>query len=291
MRCPLCGSEKGRIKYRIERFDPQFDIRECGVCRFQYRDLNGVSAYSFYDKDYYEGGAEFTYLDERTLEDASRIVWRARTKALTKRDKSGAEVPCFLDVGCSFGGLMKVAEENSYRAFGVEVSEYSGGFAKERFGVDRVFVGSVEDIELPDNTFSAVTMIEVIEHIADPAKALRNICRSLKPGGVVLIQTADMHGIQAKMAGGNYHYYLPGHLSYFDRTNLRKLLLASGFSRTKYIGGVEFGLLPKLLKSRASFSKFSDYIKWVRISFYHWLSKITVGPLHLTSSMVYLAWK
>jgi len=291
MICPLCGAGDTVFKYRIARFTPPFDIYECRACRFQFRDRTGLDAYSYYDQGYYEGGKEFTYTDERRLEEASRIVWRARMKRLKRRDHSGAEEPAFLDIGCSFGGLMQIAEEQGYRAYGAEVSEYSGGYARKRFGGDRIFTGSIEDIALPEGKFSAAAMIEVIEHIADPRKALENIARAMRPGGVFLVQTADMDGLQARRAKDMYHYYLPGHLSYFDRHNLRNLLMESGFSRTQYIGGVEFGLLPKLLKSRASFSRFSEYIKWVRISFYHWMSKITLGPWHLTSSMVILAWK
>jgi SAM-dependent methyltransferase len=291
MKCPLCGSAEVSLKYRIERFTPPFDIHECRACRFQFRDRAGLDAYSYYDRGYYEGGNEFTYQDERRLEEASRIVWRARMKRLKRRDRSNSDNPSFLDIGCSFGGLMHVAEEFGYTAYGAEVSDFSGGYARERFGKERIYIGSIEDTALPDGKFSAAAMIEVIEHVADPRKALTNIARAMADGGVLLVQTADMDGLQARRAKGMYHYYLPGHLSYFDRHNLNRLLLESGFRRTQFIGGVEFGLLPKLLKSRASFLRFSEYIKWIRIAFYHWMSKITIGPWHFTSSMVMLAWK
>lgn len=291
MNCKLCLNPHTELKYSVTAFDPPFDVYHCPVCGFQFQNIDPERAYAFYDTDYYTGGKQFSYLDERRNEEASRIVWQARMKRLIRRDRSGTEPKRFLDVGCAFGGLMQVAEESGYSAYGAEVSDYSAGYARERFGAERIWAGNVENISLPENYFSIVSMIEVIEHLYDPVKAIRNLYRAMRPGGVILIQTADMDGLQAKRHGKNYHYYLPGHLSYFTRTNLTRLMKETGFRRVGFFGGVEFGLLPKLRKSRYSFHKAADYLKWFRISWYHYLSKIALGRLHLTSSMVLLGWK
>lgn len=290
MKCKLCGREGAAKKFTVGRFDPPFDVYECPHCRFQFRDIGAEEACAFYDEAYYTGGKQFAYLDERANEEACRIVWNARVNKLARYDRT--EGPRrFLDVGCSFGGLMQVASERGYEAYGAEVSGYSAGYARERFGAERVFAGNIENIDLPQDFFSIVTMIEVIEHLCEPRKAVENVARSLRKGGVLLVQTADMSGAQAVKEGAGYHYYLPGHVSYFDRCNLATLLKESGFSRVKFVPGVEFGLLPKLRKSRYSFKTARDYRQWLRISWYHLKSKIAVGRFHWTSSMVVLGWK
>jgi SAM-dependent methyltransferase len=289
MRCKLCDSEKIKLKFRVDLFEKPFDIYECQDCRFQFQDLPEKEAYRFYHEDYYRGKADFSYLDERKNEKASRIVWKKRFEKLKSQDKSEDSDKRFLDVGCSFGGLMQVGKEKGYDSYGVEVSEYSGQFARERFGASKVFLGNVENLLLPKDYFSMATLIEVLEHLFEPRKALENIFLSLKKGGVLLIQTADMAGLQAALGGKDYHYYLPGHLSYFNRKNLEKTLRKIGFSSVSFIGGVEFGLLPKLFKSSAGFKNLLSYRSWLRISFYHFLSKVNVFGLHLTSSMVMLA--
>lgn len=291
MPCKLCGSLKIKDKYLIERFKPAFKIVQCETCCFEFQSLSSEQASFYYDEAYYNGSAEYSYVDERKLEEASRFVWKRRVRKLKECDQSKAEKPAFLDIGCSFGGLLQTASEAGYTPYGVEISEYSGAYSRKRFGADKIMTGNIETLPLPRDSFSVVTMIEVIEHLADPAAALSNIYQSMRDGGVVLIQTADMAGMQAVLAGKNYHYYLPGHLSYFTRSNLEKALLKTGFSKTRFVGGVEFGLLPKLLKSRKSFKSWKDYRHWLRISFYHGLSKLVIGGLHMTSSMVMLAWK
>lgn len=289
MFCKLCGSEKINKKYIIEKFNLPFEIFECSICGFMFQNIDREKAYEFYSKEYYTSEQEYSYIDERKNEFYARYVWNSRLNVLRKLTK--AKSKNFLDVGCSFGGLLNVAQEKGFIPYGVEVSDYSGGYAKKRFGNDKIFVGSIEDIDLPDNFFSIITMIEVIEHTFEPKVALKKIFNALEQNGVLLIQTANMMGLQAKIYGKNYHYFLPGHLSYFSHKNLKKLLEEIGFSKVKVYGGVEFGLLPKLLKSRGDFKSFKDYLKWVRITFYHLLSKIRIGDLFFTSSMVIIARK
>ncbi len=291
MTCRLCGCEHMQLKYTITRFDSPFDVYLCPDCAFEQQDIAESEAYQFYDEAYYKGQKAFAYIDERDNEKASRIVWKRRFNILRRKDHTPGQDKNFLDVGCSFGGLMAVAQEKGYHPYGVEVSSYSAAHAARRFGTEHLYTGNIEEISLPSDFFSIVSMIEVVEHIYRPKKALANICQSMKKGGVFLVQTANMAGLQAKQAGPDYHYYLPGHLSYFNRFNLAQALRDAGFSRVRFIGGVEFGLLPKLLKSRAGFKTPGDYAQWLRIAWYHLLSRIPLGRQRLTSSMVILAWK
>ncbi len=290
MECKICKSRNIIEKYKIERFSLPFLVYKCRNCGFLFQEIDEEKAYSFYTRGYYEGKETYSYQDERKNEKFAGYVWRKRIDILARMEKTLGEKN-FLDVGCAFGGLMKVAEEKGYKSYGVEVSEYSGGYAMERFGKDRIFIGSIENIALPRDFFSMVTMIEVIEHIVNPKKAILNIYNSMKKDGVLLIQTANMRGLQAKIYGKNYHYFLPGHVSYFNDKNLKNLLKQSGFSKIKVYGGVEFGLLPKLMKSRGDFNSPHEYLKWIRIALYHLLSKIRIGNLFFTSSMVIIARK
>ena len=47
--------------------------------------------------------------------------------------------------------------------------------------------GSAYDIPFPDETFGAVTLLEVIEHLEEPEKAMVEIKRVLKPGGKIIM--------------------------------------------------------------------------------------------------------
>jgi len=238
-----------------------------------------------YTEAYYTGKADYYYHDERESERHSRHVWDRRIAVLCRYAKRGA----ILDVGSAFGGLLRAAREQ-YSPYGIELSAYSGSQARSEFG-DTIHIGTLDDHPFPHDHFSAITMIELLEHLPDPIIALRECFMLLRTNGILVIQTANMAGLQARIQGDRYAYFMPGHLSYFTKKNLTAALLRCGFRRVKVFHPVEFGLLPKLKKSRGSFRGLLDYRIWARISLYHWMSKLRFGDFAATSSMVIYAFK
>lgn len=242
-----------------------------------------------YGQDYYLGKSNFSYEDERDTYFFHSKVWKARVKKLLKNVKTNRKSRNFLDIGCSFGGLIRNAQIKGFKGYGVEISDYSRAYANS-FLENRVFK-SLEEAKFKKDFFDAVSMIEVIEHVKNPKYYFDEVFKILKPGGVFLLQTANMESYQAKKAKSSYHYFLPGHLFYFSASGLKKELLKSGFKKVKIFRPVEFGLLAKLLKSRGSFNKLSDYLKWFKIAYYHFKSYIHYKDFSLTASMVLYAWK
>ena len=286
--CPLCKSNKIFFLYAIVHGNPSFTVYQCKDCKFIFMNppLTESSERGLYDEGYYTGVADYTYYDERVVEHYAQYVWNARLKTIRKYVKSGN----FLDIGCSFGGFLQAAS-NYFTVYGIEPSHYSGLYAQQRFGRNNIHIGTLFDHSFKPNTFSVITMIEVLEHIRKPYDALKECYKLCTDNGLLIIQTANMDGLQAKLQKDTYGYFLPGHFSYFTKQNLTDTLKHIGFKNVKVYQPVDFGLLPKLLKSQMNFKSIKDYTSWLRISGYHFMSKIHIGNFALTSSMVIYAFK
>ena len=63
----------------------------------------------------------------------------------------------------------------------------------ERRGLDNVtyVVGDVHALDLPDGEFDVVHAHQVLQHVADPVKALAEMRRVAKPGGIVAARDGD----------------------------------------------------------------------------------------------------
>jgi len=66
-------------------------------------------------------------------------------------------------------------------------------FAKLDVQVDFA-VGDVHALDLPDDTYDVVHAHQVLQHVADPVQALKEMRRVCKPGGIVAVRDSDYHG-------------------------------------------------------------------------------------------------
>ncbi len=62
----------------------------------------------------------------------------------------------------------------------------------DRRGVDAdLVVGDVHDLPFPDASFDVVHAHQVLQHVADPVRALREMRRVCRPGGVLAVRDSD----------------------------------------------------------------------------------------------------
>lgn len=282
--CPLQKDCDWKPLYTTTGNYPGLQIAECQSCKLQALSPRPDQT-ELYTKDYYQGKAEYSYIDERKAKPFFRYVWKARLKNIKRFVKSGH----FLDIGSSFGGFLEVAKEEGFNIQGVEISEYAAKYANAN--QIPTFHGNLFDAKFPTSSFDVITLVEVIEHIENPNLFFQELTRILKPGGLLLLQTANFKGWQAKNEASHYHYYMPGHVFYYSDTLLKKILTGFGFGSFVSYFGVDFPLVAKLKKARGSFQSWKDYRHWFRISFYHFRSQWKTKGYPLTSSYVLYAFK
>ena len=100
-----------------------------------------------------------------------------------------------LDVGCGrghWGQELSHVLPKSCSVFGVDPELRSIEFSKQRSSDRKLSdrfeykVGLVEKLDFPDASFDLVTCQTVLIHVADPRKALKEMLRVLRPGGLII---------------------------------------------------------------------------------------------------------
>jgi ubiquinone/menaquinone biosynthesis C-methylase UbiE len=161
-----------------------------------------------------------------------------------------------LDCGCGSGNYLLFFMNYSENVFGIEysgekVEKYkSGGISG-----DNIVQGNIEDMPFENQKFDLVFLNEVLEHISNQEKALKEIYRVLKKDGIMVVITPnrfypfETHGIIYKSKNWLFPLYIPlipyipvkvGKIffeyparNYFS-WELRKLIKENGFNITKH---------------------------------------------------------
>ena len=136
-----------------------------------------------------------------------------------------------IDVGCSRGHFVAAAGSLGFKAEGVEPAPHIAAAARDTGLV--VHQGLLEDLRLPDASFDAVTLFEVIEHLQAPIPLLRECARILKPGGILCITTGNAASWTVAFVGARWDYFHiekdAGHVSFFNPASLALLAQRGGF--------------------------------------------------------------
>jgi 2-polyprenyl-3-methyl-5-hydroxy-6-metoxy-1,4-benzoquinol methylase len=159
-------------------------------------------------------------------------------EALLLLSDGGRRPGRLLDVGCAYGFFLEEARRQGWRAEGIDLSAGAIAHAESR-GLD-ARVASLESAEFEAESFDAVTMFYVLEHLLDPRAALEKVHRWLRPGGVLLLRiphTAPLVRCLDALGIRNELFDPPHHLGDFDPRGLRRVLEQSGFSGVRTFPG------------------------------------------------------
>lgn len=138
-----------------------------------------------------------------------------------------------LDVGCGSGGLLLVMRRLGWRAEGVDTDPRAVEVART-LGLD-ARQGNLEDQGYADESFDAIMMSHVIEHVRDPLELVRTCRRLLRPGGRLAIVTPNGR------SHGHRRYRdiwrglePPRHLRVFTAGSLRQLVHDAGLAVERF---------------------------------------------------------
>jgi SAM-dependent methyltransferase len=146
---------------------------------------------------------------------------------LGKHSKKGH----LLEIGCSWGGFLALAESRGWKVSGVELAPESGRWAREHLSLE-VHSGTLGSSPfVGTERFDVVAAWHVIEHLRDPLAFLREVYSCLKPNGILALRTPNLASLVARLNGRRWEWFgAPAHLTLFSPHGLATLCARAGFS-------------------------------------------------------------
>ncbi|MCC3590998.1 MAG: class I SAM-dependent methyltransferase [Microcoleus sp. PH2017_29_MFU_D_A] len=140
-----------------------------------------------------------------------------------------------LDIGCGYCQALLYFRDRGLSVHGIEPSRegYEYGLSQGIKMVQRGIEGN--DIKAFDERFDIVTLLNVLEHLRNPAEALKRIRSDyLAKGGVLVIDVPNEFNdfqTSAKAEHRLQEWWVcpPNHLNYFSPTSLKALLQSCGY--------------------------------------------------------------
>lgn len=259
--CPVCDARD------ISPFRP--GMSRCHACGLVWA-RNKYSGVPVYDdgreKEIYGGGKAALF--GRCLKKlAERFPGRGR----------------LLDVGAAYGTFMGMAKADGWNAEGIEIDpKMSSAALAAGF---KVYNRPLEDLDLSDASYDAVTVFEVLSLMADPVGAVAETYRVLKPGGLVYIR--EFNGAFHMVLEGRRVFEVLGmrpsvvHNFNFTAESLRRMLIGAGFRRVKIknspvTAGDPYGTGGRLGAAFTGFAKFMYYCT-AQIVYYASFGRLLAG--------------
>ena len=212
--------DKDQVKITDSQYGKIWDLSRCSACGHIFADPCPspeliFSLYSQIEDPLYEEEASGRAKNFR------RIISRLEI-LLPEKGR-------LFDVGAATGILLHLARGRGWDVHGIEASTWAVRLASEKYKI-HLHQGFFEEVRLENNFFSAVTLIDFIEHTPLPFAALRKAHEILKPTGILCLVTPDIHSLAARLAGKNWWHFRPAHLAYFSPQSLAALFKRAGFS-------------------------------------------------------------
>ena len=190
-----------------------------------------------YAQEFYSG--EYKQFNDSSLEVQDReVAWLSLSfddiaETIRSHFGTGRRLTA-LDLGCGFGKALEHLARHEITGVGLEPVPEAVEHARAA-GLE-VHLGGIDQLEiLGSRRFDVVLLLNVLEHLREPARTLTDVReRALSEGGLLVVRVPNEFNALQTIANelhdlGSWWVVPPTHLNYFSATSLRQLANQCGY--------------------------------------------------------------
>src|SRR5665647_2153321 len=199
--CPCCGQKNITPVFSAEDYTlshERFEIWECKNCTLRFtQNVPGQDKIgAYYQSENYISHSDTNKGLINNLYHKVRIRTLAKKRKMVEEitGKSGGSI---LDVGCGTGAFLHTMQLSGWKITGLEPDETARKKALELYKLN--LDSSEKLFSLPAESFDAITMWHVLEHVHELHEYIKRLKELLKPGGKLFIAVPNYTSYDEKV--------------------------------------------------------------------------------------------
>lgn len=234
-KCPVCGSDKINPLLTVKDFSvsgEEFVLWQCTDCslRFTQDVPEEIEIGPYYKSEDY---ISHTNTSKGFI---NKTYQRVRNYTLQKKaaliiQQTGVQRGSLLDVGCGTGGFLHVMKEKGWEITGIEPDDDARNIAQQLYNFTPLQPNAIND--LPEQSFDAITLWHVLEHVHDLQGYIQKLKALLKSSGKLFIAVPNYQSTDASIYRTHWAAYdVPRHLYHFSPKSIEVLMQKNGLKLT-----------------------------------------------------------
>ncbi|MBM3416357.1 MAG: class I SAM-dependent methyltransferase [Bacteroidetes bacterium] len=235
--CPVCGSPAIQPVLSVKDYtisNDSFALWECSGCTLRFTqeapDANSINPY--YNSENYISHSDtsrgfinrlYQSVRKRTLKQKRKLVQRV----------TGLQTGSLLDLGSGTGAFMHEMRTHGWKVTGLEPDEGARKIAAEKLKTQ--LEDAAEFFRFPGESFDAITLWHVLEHVHDLHDYMTQLKSVLKKDGCLFIAVPNYTSKDAAIYNEYWAAYdVPRHLYHFSPASMQVLMEKHGLRIQQY---------------------------------------------------------
>jgi 2-polyprenyl-3-methyl-5-hydroxy-6-metoxy-1,4-benzoquinol methylase len=228
--CPVCESSAIHPLLTVKDHSvsgEEFVIWQCSDCSLRFTqdvpDETSIGPY-YQSPDYISHSNTDKGLLNKLYQRVRKFTLRQKASLIIRNTSAQGSI---LDIGAGIGAFLDQMKKSQWQITGIEPDEGARAHAKNLFGIDLLNTPALQ--QLPHNSYDAITLWHVLEHVEALHAYVEKLKALLKPGGKIFIAVPNYTSTDAHIYGNYWAAYdVPRHLYHFTPKAMSVLMQKHG---------------------------------------------------------------